>query len=403
MTTPSMVNWIQYGLPTSATARSNSRVPMIGDAEADDAAGGGEQQALDQQLPHDAPARRAHRVAHRDLARPCRRARQQQVRHVGARDQQHEADRAHQGQEHDADRAGVEAFVERLDDADGELLVAGRMGRGQALDDAVELGLRLRRGDAVFQAREHREVANVAAADLVRQRDRRYPELGVGRELDAGRHHADDRPRLAVDADGQAEHAAIAAVARLPEGVAEDHDALGARLVVAAPEAAAEEHRLAQQVEAVGGDPDARRVLRRRPRVAHGHRSAQEGGQAFVRGRAGAPVEQIGPRDRLSAAGGRLALDAEDVEPVGLGEGQAADQDGVDQREHRGVDADAQGQGRNRHDAEPSILDEEAQREAQVLQQAHDGGYGRGRRRLTGGPERHGRVTKAPPAPFHRR
>ena len=234
-------------------------------------------------------------------------------------------------------------------------------------------------------------------ADLVRQRDRRHPELGVGRELDAGRHHADDRPRLAVDADGQAEHAAIAAVARLPEGVAEDHDALGARLVVAAPEAAAEEHRLAQQVEAVGGDPDARRVLRRRPRVAHGHRSAQEGGQAFVRGRAGAPVEQIGPRDRLAAAGGRLALDAEDVEPVGLGEGQAADQDGVDQREHRGVDADAQGQGRNRHDAEPSILDEEAQREAQVLQQAHDGCYGRGRRRLTGGPERHGRVTKPPP------
>ena len=221
--------------------------------------------------------------------------------------------------------------------------------------------------------------------DLVRQRDRRHPELGVGRELDAGRHHADDRPRLAVDADGQAEHAAIAAVARLPEGVAEDHDALGARLVVAAPEAAAEEHRLAQQVEAVGGDPDARRVLRRRPRVAHGHRSAQEGGQAFVRGRAGAPVEQVGPRDRLAAAGGRLALDAEDVEPVGLGEGQAADQDGVDQREHRGVDADAQGQGRNRHDAEPSILDEEAQREAQVLQQAHDGCYGRGRRRLTVG------------------
>ena len=145
MTTPSMVNWIQYGLPTSATAAIEQPRADDGDAEADDAAGGGEQQALDQQLPHDAPARGAHRVAHGDLARPCRRARQQQVGDVGARDQQHEADRAHQRQEHDADRAGVEAFVERLDDADGELLVAGRMGRGQALDDAVELGLRLRR------------------------------------------------------------------------------------------------------------------------------------------------------------------------------------------------------------------------------------------------------------------
>ena len=274
MTTPSMVNWIQYGLPTSATARSNSRVPTIAMPRPMTPPAAAEQQALDQQLPHDAPARGAHRVAHRDLARPRRRARQQQVGDVGARDQQHEADRAHQRQEHDADRAGVEAFVERLDDADGELLVAGRMRRGQALDDAVELGLRLRRRTTPgFRRREHGEVADVAALLLLRRRDGRHPQLGVGRELDAGRHHADDRRRLAVDADGQAEHAAIAAVARLPEGVAEDHDALGARRVVAAPEAAAEQHRLAQQVEGLGGGPDARRVLGRRPRVADGHRS----------------------------------------------------------------------------------------------------------------------------------
>ena len=262
MTTPSMVNWIQYRLADVGDGAIEQPRADDRDAEADDAAGGGEQQALDQQLPHDAPARRAHRVAHRDLARPCRRARQQQVGDVGAGDQQDEADRAHQGQEHDADRAGVEAFVERLDDADGELLVAGRMSRGQALDDAVELGPRLRGGDAGLQAREHGEVADVAAAALLRRRDRRHPQLGVGRELDAGRHHADHRGRLAVDADRQAEHAAIAAVARLPQRVAEDHHALGARLVVAAPEAAAEEHRLAQDVEGVGGDPDARRVFR---------------------------------------------------------------------------------------------------------------------------------------------
>ena len=70
--------------------------------------------------------------------------------------------------------------------------------------------------------------------------------------------------RLAVDAHRQAEHAAIAAVAGLPQRVTEDDDALGARLVVAASEAAAEQHRLAQDVEGVGGDPDARRVLRAR-------------------------------------------------------------------------------------------------------------------------------------------
>ena len=169
MTTPSMVNWIQYGLPTSATARSKSRVPTMAMPRPIDAAGEREQQALDQQLPDDAPARRAHRVAHRHLARPRRRARQQQVGDVGAGDEQHEADRAHQRQEDDADRAGVEALVERLDDADGQLLVAGRVGRGQPLDDAVELGLRLRGRDAGLQPREDGQVADVAALLLLRQ------------------------------------------------------------------------------------------------------------------------------------------------------------------------------------------------------------------------------------------
>ena len=50
-----------------------------------------------------------------DFARAMRRPRQQQVGDVGAGDQQHEPDRAHQRQEHRPDRAAVEALVERLD------------------------------------------------------------------------------------------------------------------------------------------------------------------------------------------------------------------------------------------------------------------------------------------------
>ena len=73
-----------------------------------------EHHALDEQLPDDAPARGAERDAHGDLARAVHRPRQQQVGHVGARDQQHEADRAHHREEHDADRSAVEALVEGL-------------------------------------------------------------------------------------------------------------------------------------------------------------------------------------------------------------------------------------------------------------------------------------------------
>ena len=50
-----------------------------GDADAEEAAGEPEEQALDQQLRHDARARRAERGSNRDLAAPDGRSRDQQV------------------------------------------------------------------------------------------------------------------------------------------------------------------------------------------------------------------------------------------------------------------------------------------------------------------------------------
>ena len=55
-----------------------------------------QQRALDQQLPDQPEASSAQRRADGDLFLPCRSARQQQVRHVRAGDQQHETDRAEQ-------------------------------------------------------------------------------------------------------------------------------------------------------------------------------------------------------------------------------------------------------------------------------------------------------------------
>ena len=58
-----------------------------------------QEQALDQQLPHEAPARRAERRPDGDLAPPYRRAREQQVRHVGAGDEEHHGHGAGEGDE----------------------------------------------------------------------------------------------------------------------------------------------------------------------------------------------------------------------------------------------------------------------------------------------------------------
>ena len=70
-----------------------------GEGEAGEAAEERQQQALDEQLLHEAPARRAERQAQRDLLLPHEASRDEQIRDVGARDEQHEADHAHQHDE----------------------------------------------------------------------------------------------------------------------------------------------------------------------------------------------------------------------------------------------------------------------------------------------------------------
>ena len=73
-------------------ARGSSCLSPIPDDDAERAADRREQQALGQQLPDQPPARRAERQPDRHLFLPGRRARQQQVRDVGADDQQHQGD-----------------------------------------------------------------------------------------------------------------------------------------------------------------------------------------------------------------------------------------------------------------------------------------------------------------------
>ena len=202
-TLPSIVNWIQYGRPTSCVARSNRRMPIAAMPRPPRPLMTRQQHAFDQQLPDDAPARGAERDAHRNLARAIGRARQQQVRDVGARDQQHERDRAHQRQEHGADRSAVLLLVERLD-ARLDVLVGVGVLRLELLRDVDQLALRLlaRHAGREVAERLQRTLSCASASRcpvIVRQR---LPDVGVERKLEAFRHHADDRRRHVVDADG---------------------------------------------------------------------------------------------------------------------------------------------------------------------------------------------------------
>ena len=207
-----------------------------------------EQRAFGQQLPHEPLPARAERGADGDFLLARRRAREQQVRDVGARDEQHERHRA-QHHEHRAAHVADDRFDERHDvDREGPVaLVLLANPRG----DGGDVRVRLRHRHARLQAR-HEVVVLVAAAihgigaERERQEqvhlpvlaDRRH-DLGVQQEV--GPEHADDLElvlRLARPGDQPLSVILLPTMlgsalnARFQKRVAEDDDGGFARDVV---------------------------------------------------------------------------------------------------------------------------------------------------------------------------
>ena len=298
-----------------------------------------EDDALDQELTHDAPARGAEGGAHGDLARPRGRSREQKVGHVRAGDEQHEADRAHDDEEHDLRGATDVSLRECLDTHCRQRLVGIGIRGQKTPGDAVHLGLCFLAGRRVRQPSEDTKRARIPLVRL--GWDGRRPHFGVVGESHADGHDADNRRRLSVDAHRRAEHVRIAAVPVLPEGVADNRDGFGAFAFVAGREITAEEWRLLQQAERIGRDPGAARLLRQRAVVADVHGAVSKRRKPRERVACLAPILQLEVRDRPPPL---TALPGQGVEPIRASEGQAAEERRVDQREPDRVDADAQGE-----------------------------------------------------------
>ena len=185
--------------------------------------------------------------AHRDLARPVRRACEQQVGDVRAGDQQHEADRAQQRQEDRPDRPAVEALVERHQSR-RRCSCWSRDTSLQLSRDGQHLGIGLGPRDARCQPAEH--IVSPVAHDVACHRQERPPQVGVGREPHAFRHHADDRVGDLVDLERAADDAGVAAVAVLPDAVADQDHRRCAGGVLAGAKSRPEKRLLAEQPEA---------------------------------------------------------------------------------------------------------------------------------------------------------
>ena len=160
--------------------RADERLPHpVGELQADEPAGERQHQALHEVQAHQAQAARAEGQPHRDLLLARRGARQEQARHVGARDQEHEADHAHQ---HDERRARLVAQargaaparqdLERLlEEAGPQALRGPRQVREVLLEelrvDHVGGGPGLGDRDAVLEAGHADEPARAPVADAL--------------------------------------------------------------------------------------------------------------------------------------------------------------------------------------------------------------------------------------------
>ena len=149
-----------------------------------------EQQALGQQLAHQPAARGAERQAHRDLALADRGARQQQVRDVGARDQQHQPDDAQQqarGAHHVLAEAGVDRGLRERQERHVAAGVVVRVLLGELARERLQPGLGLRQrhaglepaGDVEDQRPPRVDVLLQEPGRELRVRHERHPQRGL--------------------------------------------------------------------------------------------------------------------------------------------------------------------------------------------------------------------------------
>ena len=345
----------------------------VADEQAERPAQQGQHRALGEELAQEPRPARAEGRAHRQLAPPAAGASEKQVRHVGACDEEHQADRAEKDEERGLERAH-DLLVERHD-----LHAPARVRVGICLleppRDDRHVGPRLAHVQPRPQAAEHEDLGLPAREPfLVREiGDRKEhvaahePAVG-GRvaSVELGPEDAHHRVALAVEHDAATEDPRVRSEAPLPQTVAEHgHRPRGGGVRLFGGEGATEGRPRAEQREEAVADEGPHDAL---GLGATGQVHALAPPCRHVRER----VVLLAPVHELRPGGGglrpaRRARPQHD-EPVRLGVGQRAKQDRVHDREHGGGAADAEGDGQRRDHGEPGALHQRPCCIAQVLE-----------------------------------
>jgi hypothetical protein len=337
-----------------------------GEKQAERAANAGEQQAFGQQLAKNAQATGAERGANREFAGTDHGAGEQQISHVGASDEQQEADGC---KKNDKQRLHVadDVFFQRQN-GDAFVLVGFRIFLREMLRDRIHIGLSLRERNTGLEASD-----DVSAEIDVAIAERNVRPLAAKRvdvatltvEGEVWRHDADDGVVRAVESDGFSGDVEGGAKFAAPEAAAEHDHGSGAKLIVTVVEGAPDDGTDAEDFEEFGGDhvagdafggfAGAKEVV---VLVAvHGER-----GEGLI---VALPVEEIGVVGGSALDAGHSVVHGDEL--AGLGIGQRIEEDAVDHGEKRGVGANAESKSENGDSGEERGLEEHAEGVAQIL------------------------------------
>ena len=328
------------------------------------AAEAGQQQALGEQLPHEAPASRTQRGADGDLLATLGRAGQQEIGHVGAGDEQHEADRP--GQRDECGPHLAHGDLAQVVDHDAPAVVGPRVLLLEPRRDGVHLAAGLLDRHAGSEPADHVVVMRSSFGELLRGEGDGDVQLGRV-ESEAGPHDPDHGVRLAVERERRSDQVPTRAEPVLPEPVADDDDAARTGPILLGEEGPAVQRSRAEEIEQVGGDQgaiDHFRVVAAREREGgrSERRHPREGARLI------APIGEIGRRNAEPVQPFRQIALEDHREPVRIDVGQRREHHGVHDAEDRAVGPDAQRQRQHGDRGEARALEEHPKGEPRILE-----------------------------------
>ncbi len=326
-------------------------------------AGQREDHAFHQELTADAAQGSAERRLDGDLAQPPDTAREEQVRDVGARHQQHERDGAEQHEQRRPDRS--EHHVGQELDVHAAIGVLGVRALELGCHHAQFLlggGCRRVRREASDHEERVRRTGQLPWIGAERQPDidTRIPPIREAASVDACGEHlreaevgavrndADDRGRTIVDPEHRTHDSGIAVEQPRPEALADD-DRLGgaSRSILVLGEDSTDDRSGVEQRQrlrrgAEGGEPG-----RLCPWQSDADIHGDEAGEPFEGAAALLKIEVVGHRARLADRPAVAIGLPEDHQPIERIDRRRPQEDAVHDTEDRSVGADPEGQ---RHD-----------------------------------------------------